>query len=43
MRNTLNEELLKDKLEGGDKEKIEAAVQEALDWLEENQLASGYH
>ena len=32
-----------DKRKGGDKEKIEAAVQETLDWLEENQLASGYH
>eukprot|EP00441_Pelagodinium_beii_P042199 CAMPEP_0197645266 /NCGR_PEP_ID=MMETSP1338-20131121/18327_1 /TAXON_ID=43686 ORGANISM="Pelagodinium beii, Strain RCC1491" /NCGR_SAMPLE_ID=MMETSP1338 /ASSEMBLY_ACC=CAM_ASM_000754 /LENGTH=54 /DNA_ID=CAMNT_0043218775 /DNA_START=1 /DNA_END=161 /DNA_ORIENTATION=- len=39
MRNTLNEEKLKDKFEGGDKEKIEAAVQEALDWLDKNQLA----
>merc|ERR1712227_183526 len=39
MRNTLNEEKLKDKFEGGDKEKIEAAVQETLDWLDKNQLA----
>merc|ERR1712005_74006 len=39
MRNTLNEEKLKDKFEAGDKEKIEAAVQEALDWLDKNQLA----
>merc|ERR1719399_1672157 len=39
MRNTLNEEKLKDKFEGGDKEKIEGAVQEALDWLDKNQLA----
>merc|ERR1711879_1077438 len=29
----------KDKFEAGDKEKIEAAVQEALDWLDKNQLA----
>merc|ERR1711933_504426 len=35
MRNTLQE----DKLEAGDKEKIEAAVQETLDWLDKNQLA----
>merc|ERR1719401_2769096 len=35
MRNTLNEE----KLEDGDKEKIEKAVQETLDWLDKNQLA----
>merc|ERR1712217_243925 len=39
MRNTLSEEKLKDKFEGGDKEKIEAAVQETLDWLDKNQLA----
>ena len=32
-------EKLKDKFEAGDKEKIEAAVQEALDWLDKNQLA----
>merc|ERR1712226_526615 len=39
MRNTLSEEKLKDKFEAGDKEKIEQAVQEALDWLDKNQLA----
>merc|ERR1711913_38179 len=39
MRNTLNEEKLKEKFEAGDKEKIEAAVQEALDFLDKNQLA----
>merc|ERR1712026_191162 len=39
MRNTLQEEKLKDKFEGGDKEKIEKAVQETLDWLDKNQLA----
>merc|ERR1719428_1200395 len=39
MRNTLNEEKLKDKFEDGDKEKIEKAVQETLDWLDKNQLA----
>merc|ERR1719230_1023967 len=39
MRNTLNEEKLKDKFEGGDKENIEKAVQETLDWLDKNQLA----
>ena len=27
------------RFEGGDKEKIEAAVQETLDWLDKNQLA----
>jgi len=39
MRNSLEEEKLKEKFEAGDKEKIEAAVQEALDWLDKNQLA----
>merc|ERR1719223_2190312 len=39
IRNTLQEEKLKDKFEDGDKEKIEKAVQEALDWLDKNQLA----
>merc|ERR1712045_651048 len=39
MRNTLNEEKLKEKFEAGDKEKIEKAVQDALDWLDKNQLA----
>eukprot|EP00930_Biecheleria_cincta_P009031 TRINITY_DN11065_c0_g1_i1.p1 TRINITY_DN11065_c0_g1~~TRINITY_DN11065_c0_g1_i1.p1 ORF type:complete len:127 (-),score=38.75 TRINITY_DN11065_c0_g1_i1:31-411(-) len=39
MRNTLNEEKLKVNSEGGDKEKLEAAVQEILDWLDKNQLA----
>merc|ERR1712050_738201 len=39
MRNTMQEEKLKDKFESGDKEKIENAVQETLDWLDKNQLA----
>merc|ERR1711862_953071 len=39
MRNTLQEDKLKDKFESGDKEKIEQAVQDALDWLDKNQLA----
>merc|ERR1712211_132846 len=39
MRNTLNEEKLKEKFEGGDKVKIEKAVQDTLDWLDKNQLA----
>ena len=34
MRNTLNDEQLKDKLADGDKGKIEAAMQETLGWLE---------
>jgi len=39
MRNTLSEEKLQDKFEAGDKDKIEKAVQETLDWLDKNQLA----
>merc|ERR1719472_548098 len=39
MRNTLSEEKLQDKFEGDDKDNIEKAVQEALDWLDKNQLA----
>merc|ERR1712222_120673 len=39
MRNTLQEEKLKDKFEGDDKDKIEKAVTETLDWLDKNQLA----
>jgi L1 cell adhesion molecule like protein len=39
MRNTLQEEKLKDKFEAGDKDAIEKAIQEALDWLDKNQLA----
>jgi len=38
MRNTLQEEKLKDKFENDDKEKIEKAVQETIDWLDKNQL-----
>merc|ERR1712008_626918 len=39
VRNTLNEEKLKEKFEDGDKEKIEKVVQDTLDWLDKNQLA----
>merc|ERR1711988_1881841 len=39
MKNTLSEEKLQDKFEAGDKDKIEKAVQEALDWLDKNRLA----
>merc|ERR1712100_87870 len=39
MRNTLSEEKLQDKFEGDDKDKIEKAVQETLDWLDRNQMA----
>jgi len=39
VRNSLSEEKLQDKFEASDKEAIEKAVQEALDWLDKNQLA----
>lgn len=39
MRNTLEDEKLKEKFDEGDKEKIENAVKEALDWLDKNSLA----
>merc|ERR1711965_595749 len=39
MRNTLQEEKLKEKFEGDDKDNIEKAVQETLDWLDKNQMA----
>merc|ERR1712139_613162 len=39
LRNSMDDANLKDKFEGDDKEKVEAAVKDALDWLEKNQLA----
>jgi len=39
MKNTLQEEKLKEKFEADDKTKIEEAVTEALDWLDKNQMA----
>jgi len=39
MKNTLQEEKLKEKFEASDTEKIEEAVNEALSWLDKNQLA----
>ena len=39
MRNTLNEEKLKDKFDEADKKKIEEGVNSTLAWLEKNQLA----
>merc|ERR1712139_196183 len=39
MKNTLQEEKLQDKFDAGDKDKIESAVQDCLDWLERNQMA----
>ncbi|KAG7945276.1 hypothetical protein I3843_15G143400 [Carya illinoinensis] len=39
MRNTLRDEKIASKLDSADKEKIEKAVNEALEWLEKNQSA----
>ena len=39
VRNTLQEEKLKEKFEAGDEKQIEKAVQDAPDWLDKNQLA----
>ncbi|KAL8145256.1 heat shock 70 kDa protein [Apium graveolens] len=39
MRNTVKDEKIAGKLDAADKEKIESAVNEAIDWLEKNQLA----
>jgi L1 cell adhesion molecule like protein len=38
IRNTLQEEKLKDKFESGHKGKIEKTVQDSLDWLDQMQL-----
>jgi len=39
MRNSINDDKLKDKVEPADKEAIEAAITEATEWLDANQLA----
>jgi len=39
MRNSINDEKLKDKLEAADKEAIETAINEATAWLDANQTA----
>jgi L1 cell adhesion molecule like protein len=39
MRNSMNDEKLKDKLEAEDKETIEKAVSETTEWLDANQEA----
>ena len=38
--NTLQEENVKSKLEASDKEKLDSAVKEAIDWLDNSQEAS---
>ena len=39
MRNTINEDGVKDKIDAADKESIEKAVNEAISWLDGNQMA----
>merc|ERR1719310_2687001 len=39
MRNSINDEKLKDKLDAADKETIETAINEATSWLDANQTA----
>ena len=39
LRNSMDDPNLKDKFEVDDKQKIEDAVKDALDWLDKNQLA----
>jgi len=40
LRNTLSEEGIKDKIDAGDKEKLESAINEMISWLDTNQTAS---
>eukprot|EP00969_Alexandrium_andersonii_P167754 7416404-Alexandrium_andersonii.AAC.1 len=39
MRNTLAEKKHRDRLQGGDREKIEEALQDTIDWLGERRSA----
>merc|ERR1719188_1534753 len=39
LKNSIQEEGLKDKFDAGDKDALEKAIQDALDWLDKNQLA----
>merc|ERR1711871_1583515 len=39
MRNSINDEKLKDKIDAADKETIEKAITETTDWLDANQTA----
>jgi len=39
MRNTINEEGVKDKIDAADKEKLESAINDAISWLDSNQMA----
>lgn len=39
VKNSINEPNLKDKISSDDKKTLEAAVQKALNWLDNNQLA----
>jgi len=39
MRNTINEEGVKDKIDAADKETLEKAINDAISWLDSNQMA----
>merc|ERR1712139_624973 len=39
MRNSINDEKMKDKIEAADRETIETAIKETTDWLDANQSA----
>merc|ERR1711988_375421 len=39
MRNTMNDEKLKDKIDPADKEKVSSEIDKAIEWLDANQLA----
>merc|ERR1712146_16581 len=39
MRNTMNDEKLKDKIDPADKEKVTSEIYKAIEWLDSNQLA----
>merc|ERR1711871_448605 len=38
MRNSMDDEKLKDKIEEADKEKLKAAIDETISWLDANQM-----
>jgi len=40
LRNTLNEDGIKDKIDDGDKQKLETAINEMISWLDSNQTAT---
>jgi hypothetical protein len=41
VRNTLKDSAVADKLEAGDKDRLERLVNETIDWLDHNQVGAG--